>query len=76
MKKSELTSTRLKLGNIIENKKLELNLTEEEICEAVNITKNTLKRIEKGRFSPGTDLLLLVFDTLKIKLKIDSEIVN
>ena len=76
MQKSDITETRVKLGNIIQNKKLQLNLTNEEVCKSVQISKNTLSRIEKGRFSLGSDLMLTMFETLEIKLKIDSEIIN
>ncbi|REC39837.1 helix-turn-helix domain-containing protein [Chryseobacterium sp. 5_R23647] len=76
MQKTDITATRLKLGSIIENKKLQMKISDEEFCKAVQITKNTLNRIEKGRFSPGSDLMLLMFQALNIKLKIDSEVIN
>lgn len=76
MQKTDITATRVKLGSIIQNKKLQMKISDEEFCKTVQITKNTLNRIEKGRFSPGADLMLLMFHALNIKLKIDSEVIN
>ncbi|MBD3906757.1 MULTISPECIES: helix-turn-helix domain-containing protein [Chryseobacterium] len=76
MQKSDLNEIKKSIGKVIIDKKKQLQITNEEICTAVNIKVNTLNKIEQGMFSPGIDLLLLIFEILEINLKIDLELIN
>jgi transcriptional regulator with XRE-family HTH domain len=76
MNKSSLNEARVSIGEIVFKKRNEMKLTQEDVSNASGISKNTLGRIEQGKFSPGTDLLLSIFKILNIQLKIDKEIIT
>lgn len=62
MKQNKLTNI---LANNIKSKRLALNITQEQLCEILDIHKNTISLIETGRRWVSADML----ENLAIVLK-------
>lgn len=53
-----------KMGLFIRNGRLDLNLTQEQLAEKVNVNLTHLGNIERGKSSPSLDLFFRLIDTL------------
>ena len=54
--------------NLIKEKREELNLTQKELAEKLNISLKTIQAIEQFRRKPGQLLTINLFKTLKIPI--------
>lgn len=46
----------------VQEKRTELNITQQELAEAVGVTRQTIFAIEKGRYTPSVALALKIAD--------------
>jgi len=60
------------LGDIIKKKRKSLNMTQQELAETVNITRQTVSKIEQG--SLGSGISLLIFIKILESLNLEFEI--
>lgn len=56
-------------ARVIKTQRLKLSLTQQDVAEAVNITRQSLARIEKGNGGGSFDTYLRLFDLLNISLE-------
>ncbi len=73
--KQQALEKRIKIADVLKSVREEKGMSIEEVAEQVGISKNTLERIEAGRFSPDADLLCVIVNTLGCDLKINDEII-
>lgn len=59
------------LSTIIKCKRKTLNLTQEELAEALEISLDTIKAIECGRRHPSLPMLFMICFTLNIDVSFD-----
>ena len=45
----------------------QLNITQEDLAEAVNVTRQTINALEQGRYNPSLELAYKITKTLKKK---------
>lgn len=64
---------KLKIGEILKIKRLQLNLRMEDVAQKVGITRSTLWSIENGSGNYSIDTLLKLLKTLNLSLDIDSQ---
>jgi len=62
MKQDKITNI---LANNIKTKRLALNITQEQLCEILDIHKNTISLIETGKRWVGADMLENLAKVLK-----------
>lgn len=67
----EENNTRLKVARILKEARELRGISVEELADAVGYSKNTITRIEEGKFSPGADQLYLICDKIGIKISIN-----
>ena len=67
-------STKLNFARAIYYARKERGLTQQQVAEALSISVNWLKKLEKGRALPGADLLIrfAVFYDLDVRLLVSS----
>ena len=46
----------MKLENKIKEKRLEINLTQDELAERLNVSRQTIISLEKGKYNPSITL--------------------
>lgn len=73
--KQQALDKRIKIADVLKSVREEKGMSIEEVAEQVGISKNTLQRIEAGRFSPDADLLCVIVNALGGDLKINDEII-
>jgi transcriptional regulator with XRE-family HTH domain len=71
MDEKELHARRLEMAGIIKNKRIELELTQQQLADKCEMGVNTVRRIEDGRFWLGTKQLLIICRALHLNLHID-----
>lgn len=47
------------IGERIQRKRNSLNITQEQLAEMINTSKNTISNVERGENPPSVDLLLI-----------------
>lgn len=62
-----------KVAEIIQAARVQKGWTQEELAEKVGFARNTIARIENGRFSPNADQLYAILEVLDLDLKIGKE---
>lgn len=55
--------------NDIKNLRLKKNVTQEELAEAVNVSRQTIIAIEKGNYTPSLMLAMQLADFFKASLE-------
>ena len=60
------------LGDIIKKKRKSLNMTQKKLADSVNITRQTVSKIEQG--SLGSGISLLIFIKILESLNLEFEI--
>ena len=63
---------KVEIGSKIKEQRLYLNLTMDEVCKKVDITRSTLWSIESGKGNYSIDVLLKILELLNISLSLDS----
>jgi DNA-binding XRE family transcriptional regulator len=58
-----------KLGSHIAKKRLEAGLTQSKLAAAIDMDRQNMNRIEKGRTNPTILTLKMIADELKIQVK-------
>ena len=71
MEKSQ--QKRNKVAEIIQAARVQKGWTQEELADKVGFARNTIARIENGRFSPNADQLYVILEVLGLDLKIGKE---
>ncbi|SKB00040.1 Helix-turn-helix [Caloramator quimbayensis] len=56
------------IGEIISNKRAELNLTQQELAEKSNLSRSYIADIEAGRYIPSVKSLIAIASVLKLDL--------
>jgi ribosome-binding protein aMBF1 (putative translation factor) len=59
------------IAQVIQTKRDQLGFTQEALAEKLNISPMTLQFIEQGRRFPSFPMLVLLCDSLGLKLKIE-----
>jgi putative transcriptional regulator len=59
----------MKLENRLKEVRLQNNFTQEDLAEAVNVTRQTIIAIEKGKFGPTVSLALALAFKLGVKVE-------
>lgn len=62
-----IKSARVQLGQFIQERRLQMGRTAEELGSFVGVTANTIKGVETGRFPCDVDLLLQICAALELK---------
>ena len=57
-------NTRKDFGQRIVAIRNEKNITQEQLAEKADVTRNNISRIENGKYNPGLDILLRIGDAL------------
>lgn len=65
---------RLKVARIIKNAREKKGLSQLQLAEKVGLSKSSIFRIEKGKFSPNGDLLYAIISALDEEIIIAGEI--
>lgn len=58
-----------KVKNYVQNFRAKANLTQEELAEAVGVTRQTIIAIEKGNYTPSVLLALKIAQYFKISIE-------
>ena len=56
------------IANNIKVLRAQHNLTQEELAEAVDATRQTISAIEKGKYSPSLKLAFAIAQTFKVNI--------
>lgn len=73
--KDKIFKKREKVAEIIQKKRVQLELTQEELAEKVGFSRNTILRIEQAQFSPNADQLYIILEVLDLPLQIADEMI-
>lgn len=71
--KSDLKADIAELGQLLQERRMSLGLTQEQLAEALEVSYSTIKYIEQGRRSPSLLLLLKVSRALGLQLALDEK---
>lgn len=58
-----------KIGQFIQKRRQELNLTQEELADRLYVSNKTISKWENGRGIPSVELLMPICEVLKVELK-------
>jgi transcriptional regulator with XRE-family HTH domain len=61
-------SIKQSLGQVIKNKRIEKNLTQNQVAVNISISRNYLSDIENGRYMPSVDTLTKIARCLNMDL--------
>lgn len=64
-----ILKAREKLGRKIQRRRKELDYTQEELAEKLNLSRTHMGHIEQGRKSPSLEVLDKIAKALRIKVK-------
>ena len=56
------------MGNLVKVARVRVGLTQQQLAEAVGITRQTVSLIEKGKYNPSLKLCLQICYTVNTKL--------
>lgn len=59
------------LGEIIKNRRKELNITQPHLAELAKVSTNTLYKLERGQGNPSLDVLNKLTEVLGMELTIE-----
>ncbi len=71
MKKDKLR--REKVAKLLQSVRLQKGLSVKDVADRMGCSTSTVERIEKGLFSPSSDVLYVFCDALDISIKINNE---
>ena len=63
------TCSKNTLAEIIYERRIELEFSQETLGKVIGVDRKTINRIENGHFSPNLDTLVRIFAALDIKAK-------
>lgn len=69
--KEPVESKLREIPRILRERRLELDLTQEDLSEELSISLETMKAIESGRRYPSLPMLFYIFAHMKIKVKFE-----
>ncbi len=75
MKKIEVLEEREKIGSIIQEARVQKEISIEKFAELCGFSVNTLKRIETGKLNANSDQILIICKTLQIRLEINKKLI-
>lgn len=58
------------LGRAVKTAREKKSLTQQDLSEKINISRNYISDIECGRYTPGTETLVLIAKALEIDLNL------
>ncbi|MEV8267354.1 helix-turn-helix transcriptional regulator [Microbacterium sp. NPDC076911] len=61
------------LARLVKNARVQRNLTQQDVADAVGITRQSLARLERGNGGTSFDTVLLILDHLGIHLEATSD---
>lgn len=67
---------KLKIGSSIQTARVQKGLTQQELAEKIGLERNTIMRIETGKFYPRFKTLLAILKELDLPLKIGNETIE
>lgn len=67
---------KLKIGSSIQTARVQKGLTQQELAEKIGLERNTIMRIETGKFYPRFETLLAILKELDLTLKIGNETIE
>ena len=56
------------MKNNLKVERARLNLSQQELADAVNVSRQTINAIEKGKFNPSTVLALKISELFKLSV--------
>jgi transcriptional regulator with XRE-family HTH domain len=62
-----------KIAHIIQSARVQKGLTQRELGDRVDMSQNTIARIENAKFFPEMKSFLLILEALDLTLKIEDE---
>lgn len=69
----EILKRRAKVAEILQKKRVQISMTQEELAEKSGFSRSTIIRIEQCQFSPNADQLYVLLDVLGISIRLDDE---
>lgn len=66
---SKVKKVKNTLAEIIYQRRIELEFSQETLGQIIGVDRKTINRIENGHFSPSLDTLVRIFAALDIKAK-------
>ena len=66
---SKVKKVKNTLAETIYERRIELELSQENLGKVIGVDRKTINRIENGHFSPNLDTLVRIFAALGIKAK-------
>ena len=57
------------LGSTLRTARMQKNMTQEEVAELVGVCVETIRNIETGKTKPSYDVLLRLWDTYRLPMK-------
>lgn len=66
---SKVKKVKNTLAEIIYERRIELEFSQETLGKVIGVDRKTINRIENGHFSPNLDTLVRIFAALDIKAK-------
>lgn len=67
---------KLKIGSSIQTARVQKGWTQQELAEKIGLERNTIMRIETGKFYPRFETLLAILKELDLPLKIGNETIE
>ena len=68
--KQELNPLIFKIGQRIQKYRLQRNLTQEQLAEAINVSQKHLSRIENGYHNPRFDMVIQIANALNVPVDV------
>ena len=68
--KQELNPLILKIGQRIQKYRLQRDLTQEQLAEAINVSQKHLSRIENGYHNPRFDMVIQIANALNVPVDV------
>lgn len=59
------------IGESIRNRRKELNVTQPDLAELAQVSKNTLYKLERGQGNPSLDVITKLASILGMELKLE-----
>ncbi len=59
------------IGQIIQQRRKELGITQPDLAELASVSKNTLYKLERGQGNPSLDVLTKLAEVLGLELKLE-----
>lgn len=73
MDKKPIKGYRELIPSILKTKREELGITQEQLSELCEVKRETINRIEQGKFLPNLELFLVIIHNLKCEIVIKNK---